>query len=157
MQIKKYWAVWQAVWQILLAAKIKQSTLIFRITVIVFLMLRLREIRGERSVNRGGTVLYASTRVVASTTTHYDIDASRLDSPFVAQNSTGGDISLAQLELEGELAQTEAASVPAAIDEVEQGSLTSRFLSYRGLLRTLNGRLRRSAINGRNSERNLQS
>ena len=64
------------------------------------LMLRLREIRGARSVTRGGTVLYASTRVVANTTTHYDLDASRLDSPFVAQNSTGGDFSLAQLELE---------------------------------------------------------
>lgn len=50
----------------------------------------------------GGTTVVTDTRVVIDTTSHYDIGAPRELSPFVAQNETGGDVTFAFVEMEGE-------------------------------------------------------
>jgi uncharacterized membrane protein YdfJ with MMPL/SSD domain len=67
------------------------------------LMAKLRKRRAEDTEVVGGTTVVSSTRVVASTTSHYDIGAPREASPFVAQNESGGDVTFALVELEGEL------------------------------------------------------
>ncbi len=67
------------------------------------LMAELRSLRAKETETVGGTTVVSSTRVVAGTNTHYDIGAPRDASPFVAQNETGGDVTFALVELEGEL------------------------------------------------------
>jgi hypothetical protein len=78
----------------------------------------LRELEGlvaEKTVVLGGTTVVTDTRIVADMSSHYDTGLPRepvLDeegnvvvpkSPFVAQNESGGDITFAIVELEGEL------------------------------------------------------
>jgi RND superfamily putative drug exporter len=69
------------------------------------LMADLRALRSDGTEAVGGTTVVSSTRVVAATTTHYDIGAPREASPFVAvaPNEAGGDVTFALVELEGEL------------------------------------------------------
>ncbi len=75
------------------------------------LMADLRELRVEETEGVGGTAVVSSTRLVASTTSHYDIGASRDASPFVAQRESGGDVTFALVEMEGE--------VDEAIDNID--------------------------------------
>ncbi|KKL17083.1 hypothetical protein LCGC14_2489120, partial [marine sediment metagenome] len=66
----------------------------------------LRELEGlvaEDTLVIGGTTVVTDTRIVADTTSHYDIGAPREESPFVAENEAGGDVTFALVELEGEL------------------------------------------------------
>ncbi len=64
----------------------------------------------EETATKGSTTVVSDTRVVASITTHYDIGAPREQSPFVATNEEGGDVTFAILELEGD--------IEAAVDNV---------------------------------------
>jgi uncharacterized membrane protein YdfJ with MMPL/SSD domain len=66
------------------------------------LMADLHKLRAEDTEVVGGTKVTSGTRIVAGTTTHYDIGAPREASPFVAQNDSGGDVTFALVELEGE-------------------------------------------------------
>ena len=87
---------------------------------VLSLMEELRALRATSSVSKGETTVVSGTRVVADTTTHYDIGAPRDVSPFVAQGETGGDVTFASVVLEGELLDASGAgSIPAAIDEVD--------------------------------------
>ncbi len=83
------------------------------------LMEEVRALRATNSELKGETRVFSGTRVVASTVTHYDIGSSREDSPFVAIRPGQGDVTFANLVLEGELLETEASSLPAAIDEID--------------------------------------
>jgi len=67
------------------------------------LMADLRAVRAEKTETLGGTAVTASTRIISSTATHYDIDSPRETSPFVAKNATGGDVTFALVAIEGEL------------------------------------------------------
>ncbi|HEY5625776.1 MAG TPA: MMPL family transporter [Dehalococcoidia bacterium] len=67
------------------------------------LMADLRAVRAENAETWGGTAVTASTRIVSDTTTHYDIGAPREASPFVAENATGGDVTFALVQIEGEI------------------------------------------------------
>ena len=74
------------------------------------LMTELRGLRSKETEVTGSTTVTSSTRVVATTTTHYDIGAPRDGSPFVAANAEGGDVTFAIIELEGD--------IEAAVDSV---------------------------------------
>ena len=66
----------------------------------------LRELEGlvaEKTLVIGGTTVVTDVRIVGDTTSHYDIGAPREASPFVGQNESGGDVTFALVELEGEL------------------------------------------------------
>ncbi|MCH7718704.1 MAG: MMPL family transporter, partial [Chloroflexi bacterium] len=67
------------------------------------LLADLRDLRVETGETIGGTTVLSSTRIVSGTTSHYDIGAPREGSPFVAQNETGGDVTFALVDLEGEI------------------------------------------------------
>ena len=66
------------------------------------LMAKVRALRVVKTESAGGTAVTSSTRVVAGTTSHYDIGVPREASPFVATRQTGGDVTVALVELEGE-------------------------------------------------------
>lgn len=87
---------------------------------VVGLMTALRGLRAEREATVGGTDVTTSTRVVASTLTHYDIGAPRNASPFVAIREERGDVTFAAVALEGELDASGASTTPAAVEEVDQ-------------------------------------
>ncbi|MCH7522219.1 MAG: MMPL family transporter [Chloroflexi bacterium] len=75
----------------------------------------LRELEGlvaEETLVIGGTTVVTDTRIVGDTTSHYNTILPeelgggllpREDSPFVAQNETGGDVTFALVEIEGEI------------------------------------------------------
>lgn len=84
------------------------------------LMAELRALRAEQIEVRGTSEVLVSTRVVASTLTHYEIGAPREASPFVAPGTTGGDVTFATVELEGELDSSAASTAPAAVEEVDR-------------------------------------
>lgn len=67
------------------------------------LMADLGALRVGSSGVVSGTRVTTSARIVASTTTHYDIGVPRELSPFVAQNDTGGDVTFALVEMEGDI------------------------------------------------------
>ena len=67
------------------------------------LMERLRGLRSVKTSTAGTSDIVSSKRLVSGTTTHYDIGAPREGSPFVAQNSSGGDVTFALVDLEGEI------------------------------------------------------
>jgi putative drug exporter of the RND superfamily len=87
---------------------------------VVGLMSALRRLRAERMTTAGGTDVTTSTRVVASTLAHYDIEAPRDASPFVALREGRGDVTFASVALEGELDASGASTAPAAVEEVDQ-------------------------------------
>ena len=86
---------------------------------VLSLMEEVRALRATTRQVKGDTIVSSQTRVVASTITHYDIGISREGSPYVAQNETGGDVTFANLVLEGELFESTVGAVPAAIDEID--------------------------------------
>ena len=68
----------------------------------------LRELEGlvaEDTLVIGGTTVVIDTRIVGDTLSHYDTGAPREASPFVAvgQNESGGDVTFALVEIEGEI------------------------------------------------------
>ncbi len=88
------------------------------------LMAELRVLRAEETDIVSGTTVVSSTRVVAGTTTHYDLRAPREASPFVARNGSGGDVTFAIVELEGEVdeAVDNIGPVLDAVAEAEEES-----------------------------------
>ncbi|MCH7488554.1 MAG: MMPL family transporter [Chloroflexi bacterium] len=73
----------------------------------------------EEKAAKGSTTVVSDTRVVASITTHYDIGAPREQSPFVATNAEGGDVTFAILELEGDI-DTAVDNVGLVLDAVAE-------------------------------------
>ena len=72
------------------------------------LMEDLRTLRAVRSDEATATTpVVASRRVVSGTTTHYDTGLSREQSPFVAQNDSGGDVTFTLVDLEGDTDEAE--------------------------------------------------
>ena len=69
------------------------------------LMGKLRSLRAEETRVAATTNVVSRTRIVSDTTTHYDIGLPREQSPFVAQNGTGGDVTFAFVRMEGGLEQ----------------------------------------------------
>ncbi|MEE9132721.1 MAG: MMPL family transporter, partial [Gemmatimonadota bacterium] len=67
------------------------------------LLEKLRGLVVEEELVVGGTTVVRDTRIVGDTLSHYDIGAPREASPFVAQNETGGDVTFALVEIEGEI------------------------------------------------------
>jgi uncharacterized membrane protein YdfJ with MMPL/SSD domain len=67
----------------------------------------LRELRRLESETIGGTEVVSSLRIFTSTFSHYDIGLPREVSPLVAQNETGGDVTFATAEYEGEFSDVE--------------------------------------------------
>jgi len=70
-------------------------------------MENLSALRAVRSEVVGGTRVVSSTRIVSGTTTHYDLGVPREQSPFVAQNKTGGDVTFALVTMEGDFKEAE--------------------------------------------------
>ncbi len=66
------------------------------------LMAELRKLRVTETKSLGGTLVTSSTRVVAGTTSHFDVGVPREASPFVATREGAGDVTFAIVELEGE-------------------------------------------------------
>jgi len=89
------------------------------------LMAELRGLRVEEAKVVGGTTVTSSTRVVAGTTTHYDIGLPRDISPFVAQNETGGDVTFALVDLEGDLEEAQE-NIDRVLDVVAEAEEASR-------------------------------
>jgi RND superfamily putative drug exporter len=75
------------------------------------LMDDLGALRTRESEVLGGTTVVSSTRIVAETASHYDTGLTRENSPFVAQNDTGGDVTFALVQIEGE--------VDEAVDKID--------------------------------------
>jgi uncharacterized membrane protein YdfJ with MMPL/SSD domain len=88
------------------------------------LMAHLRALRVQGTEVLGGTTVVASTRVVTGTTSHYDLGAPREQSLFVAQNETGGDVTFALVDLEGEPEEA-ADNITPVLDAVAQAEETS--------------------------------
>lgn len=76
----------------------------------------LRALRFDRRTS--GDVI-SSTRIVGGSTTHYDIGAPRQLSPIVAPQPSGGDVTYAVVELEGEVDASEVSSVPVVVDQID--------------------------------------
>lgn len=72
------------------------------------LMEDLRALRATSSEATAATPLVASTRIVSGTTTHYDTGLRREQSPFVAQNDSGGDVTFTLVDMEGDSDEAEA-------------------------------------------------
>jgi uncharacterized membrane protein YdfJ with MMPL/SSD domain len=75
------------------------------------LMDDLSALRARETEVLGGTRVVSRTRIVAETATHYDTGLTRENSPFVAQNDTGGDVTFALVQIEGE--------VDEAVDKID--------------------------------------
>jgi uncharacterized membrane protein YdfJ with MMPL/SSD domain len=75
------------------------------------LMDDLSALRARETEVLGGTRVVSSTRTVAETTTHYDTGLARENSPFVVPNDTGGDVTFALVQIEGE--------VDEAVDKID--------------------------------------
>jgi RND superfamily putative drug exporter len=88
------------------------------------LMAHLRALRVQGTEVVGGTRVVSSTRIVAGTTSHYDIGTPREQSPFVAQNETGGDVTFALVGLEGGL-EDAVSNIDPVLDAVAEAQETS--------------------------------
>jgi uncharacterized membrane protein YdfJ with MMPL/SSD domain len=88
------------------------------------LMAHLRALRVQGTEVVGGTRVVSSTRIVAGTTSHYDISTPREQSPFVAQNETGGDVTFALVTLQGGFEDAVNNIVPV-LDAVTEAQQTS--------------------------------
>jgi RND superfamily putative drug exporter len=88
------------------------------------LMENLSALRAVKSEGVGGTRVVSSTRIVSGTTTHYDIGVPREQSPFVAQNKTGGDVTFALITMESDFkeAQDNIDPVVKTVDEAAKSS-----------------------------------
>jgi len=87
----------------------------------------LQDLKGlvvEKTAVVGGTTVVSDERIVSGATSHYDFGLPRELSPLVAQNETGGDITFAFLDLEGEA--TEAAEhIDLVLDAVAEADAQS--------------------------------
>ena len=85
------------------------------------LMEDLRGLRATSPETTASTPVVASTRIVSGTTTHYDTGLPREQSPFVAQNDTGGDVTFVLVDMEGDSdeAETNVEDVLTAVDEAQ--------------------------------------
>ena len=72
---------------------------LYRNTV-VGLMERLLALRIVGTDEVGGTTVTNSLRIVRETTSHYDLGLPREQSPFVAENETGGDVTFALVQVD---------------------------------------------------------
>jgi uncharacterized membrane protein YdfJ with MMPL/SSD domain len=88
------------------------------------LMAHLRALRALGTEVVGGTTVLSSTRIVAGTTSYYDIGAPRELSPFVAQNEMGGDVTFALVGLEGGLGDA-VSNIDPVLDAVSEAQETS--------------------------------
>ncbi len=88
------------------------------------LMAKLLDLRAEKTDTVGGSTVVRSTRIVSKTLTHYDIGAPRESSPFVAQNSAGGDVTFALVDLVGELTEAQK-NVGPVVDTVSEANAAS--------------------------------
>ncbi len=88
------------------------------------LMAHLRALRVQGTEVVGGTRVVSSTRIVAGTTSHYDIGTPREQSPFVAQNETGGDVTFALVALQGGL-EDAVSNIDPVLDAVAEAQQTS--------------------------------
>jgi uncharacterized membrane protein YdfJ with MMPL/SSD domain len=88
------------------------------------LMADLRALVAEETAVVGGTTVVSDKRIVSGTTTHYDIGAPREASPFVAQNETGGDVTFAIVDLEGEFQDAEE-NIDPVLDAVAEAEAAS--------------------------------
>ena len=88
------------------------------------LMAHLRALRVQETEVVGGTRVVSSIRVVAGTTSHYDIGTPREQSPFVAQNETGGDVTFALVALQGGL-EDAVSNIDPVLDAVAEAEETS--------------------------------
>src|SRR6266542_1108623 len=71
------------------------------------LMKDLRALRATSSETTVASPVVASTRIVSGTTTHYDAGLPREQSPFVAPNASGGDVTFALVDMEGDSDEAE--------------------------------------------------
>ncbi len=83
------------------------------------LMAELRDLRAEDTEVVGASRVTSGTRVVAATTSHYDIGAPRDESPFVAPGAAGGDVTFAIVELDGDI-DTAIDNIDLALDAVAE-------------------------------------
>jgi RND superfamily putative drug exporter len=81
-------------------------------------------LRAQKTAVTGGTNVVSETRIVSKTTTHYDIGLPREQSPFVAQNATGGDVTFALVDLVGDLGEAEE-NVDPVLDAVAAAEASS--------------------------------
>jgi uncharacterized membrane protein YdfJ with MMPL/SSD domain len=88
------------------------------------LMAEIQALRVEETEVVGGTTVVSDKRIVSGTTTHYDIGAPREASPFVAQNETGGDVTFAIVDLEGEVEDAEE-NIDPVLDAVAEAEAAS--------------------------------
>ena len=83
------------------------------------LMAELRDLRATETEVTGNTTVTSSNRVVAATTTHYDIGAPRESSPFVATGEGTGDVTFAIVELDGD-SNTALDNIDLVLDAVTE-------------------------------------
>jgi uncharacterized membrane protein YdfJ with MMPL/SSD domain len=88
------------------------------------LMADLRALVEEETTVVGGTTVVSDKRIVSGTTTHYDIGAPREDSPFVAQNEDGGDVTFAFVDFEGEV-EDAVDNIDPVLDAVAEAEAAS--------------------------------
>jgi uncharacterized membrane protein YdfJ with MMPL/SSD domain len=88
------------------------------------LMTELLGLRAQETASTAGTTVLSATRIVSKTTSHYDMGLPGAQSPFVAQNSTGGDVTFALVDLVGDLKEAEG-SVGPVFDTVAKAEATS--------------------------------
>jgi uncharacterized membrane protein YdfJ with MMPL/SSD domain len=81
------------------------------------LMTELLGLRAQETTVIGATRVVSATRIVSKTTAYYDIGLPREQSPFVAQNATGGDVTFALVDLVGDLKEAQA-NVGPVLDTV---------------------------------------
>ncbi len=81
----------------------------------------LIELRAVSSETVGGTRVGESIRLVAETSTHYDTGLARADSPFVAENGTGGDDTFALVQIQSQAVEdADIDNIDLVLDEVEE-------------------------------------
>ncbi len=85
------------------------------------LMSALRALRTTETERDGDTIVTSSRRVVSDTLTAYDIGLPREQSPFVAPEGSGGDVSFAIVTLVGDAADAEH-TVEAVVETVQQAA-----------------------------------
>jgi len=73
----------------------------------VSLIESLRGLRAAKTETMDTTRVTMSSRIVSGTVTHYDIGLPRDQSPFVAKNKSGGDVTFSFVTLEGTLKEAE--------------------------------------------------
>ncbi len=74
---------------------------------VVSLIESLRGLRAAKTETMDTTRVTMSSRIVSGTVTHYDIGLPRDQSPFVAKNKSGGDVTFSFVTLEGTLKEAE--------------------------------------------------